>query len=79
MRWQVDGRSEQLLWSQNLAEQLRQRLHADSVDLLDLSIVPAQRGSPRQAAILASSVPSDGDDGEVSGNFLYYRHFFLSD
>lgn len=61
----MDGRGEQLLWSQNLTVQLQQRLHADSVHLLDLTIVPAARGSPTQAAILASSTPSDGGDGEV--------------
>lgn len=63
---QVDGQREQLLWSQPVAEQLRQRLHAESVSLLDLTIVPAVRGAPHQAAILSSSVPSDGGDGEVS-------------
>lgn len=62
---QVDGQREQLLWSQPVAEQLRQRLHAESVSLLDLTIVPAVRGAPHQAAILSSSVPSDGGDGEV--------------
>lgn len=62
---QVEGEGEQLLWSQKLKGQLQQRLHAQSLTLLDLTIVPAARGHPRQAAILASSIPSDDEDGEV--------------
>ena len=62
---QVEGEGEQLLWSQKLKDQLQQRLHAHSLALLDLAIVPAVSGHPRQAAILASSVPSDDEDGEV--------------
>ncbi|BDA43944.1 Nuclear pore complex protein NUP133 [Coccomyxa sp. Obi] len=68
--WQVDGEGEQLLWSQKLKEQLQQRLHAHSLSLLDLTIVPAARGFPRQAAILASSVPSDDEDGELSAHIV---------
>lgn len=70
----MEGEGEQLLWSQKLKEQLQQRLHAHSLNLLDLTILLATRGSPRQAAILASSVPSDDEDGEVSLRQLCLDH-----
>ena len=62
----MHGDQEQLLWSHPMMAQLQQQLGAASVQLLDAALVPPSKGGPpRQVAVLAASVPSDGGDGQV--------------